>query len=171
MLFRSRETDDRFATVPQGAVLDHANYKLLFDYLVLYGETDYYPKQSFANNYITTNPAAQSIILHHVKVGEKVIEKTPVVAPNEITYQVALKKKATVDLPVIVYPGTKVYVNGKNVSRETSKRGTVMLNLNQGTYKITTRYEMNKIYYSMLFIALLSWGGLAIVGVRKCYTH
>ncbi len=166
-----RETDDRFATVPQGAVLDHANYKLLFDYLVLYGETDYYPKQSFANNYITTNPAAQSIILHHVKVGEKVIEKTPVVAPNEITYQVALKKKATVDLPVIVYPGTKVYVNGKNVSHETSKRGTVMLNLNQGTYKITTRYEMSKIYYSMLFIALLSWGGLAIVGVRKCYTH
>ena len=57
-----RETDDRFATVPQGAVLDHANYKLLFDYLVLYGETDYYPKRSFANNYITTNPAAQSII-------------------------------------------------------------------------------------------------------------
>lgn len=93
------------------------------------------------------------------------------VAPNEITYQVTLKQKATVDIPVIVYPGTTVYVNGKNVSHGTSKRGTVMLKLNQGTYKITTKYEMSKVYYGALFVALLSWSVLAIIGVRKCYTY
>lgn len=70
-----------------------------------------------------------------------------------------------------MYPGTTVYVNGKNVSHETSKRGTVMLKLNKGTYKITTKYEMSKVYYGALFVALLNWVGLVIVGVRKCYTR
>lgn len=162
-----RENDDRFAVVPQGAVLDKKNYDILFDYLILYGETDYYPKQSFGNNNIITNENAQSIVFHQAKINQKVVELTPDVAPNAITYRVKIEKSGSLDLPVIAYPSTRVYVNGKNVSHGTSKRGTVKLNLKEGKYTITTKYEMNKFYYVLVILAILSWIVLLIFGIKR----
>lgn len=163
--------------VPAGAILDKDNYYDMYTYRVLYGETDYYPKASFDGNVTTPDSKlqktilnrSQSIMLHKVKIENKDITLDPFVAPNELGYRIKLQKATVVDLPVVNYPSERVYINGKRSSYSVSDRGTVQVKLEQGENRVRVCYAMNKMYYILFGIAVMTWLIVIIITFIKKY--
>ena len=106
--------------IPNDAIIRNSNYNNIFDYSILYGETDYYPKMAFdnledRNVSVEINPKINSILLHKVIMGNKGKIETPKVTANRIEYSVKVNKKEKIDVPVLAYKRTKVMLNGRNV--------------------------------------------------------
>lgn len=73
--------------IPNDAIIKNSNYDNIFDYSILYGETDYYPKVAFNNLddgsiSAETNPKINSILSHKVIINGKEKVHTPKVAAN-----------------------------------------------------------------------------------------
>lgn len=148
----------KFESMPYNTQFDKNNYNNMFKYLVHFGETDYYHKESFDNNNIKKNKNTQSIISHKViKNGKQINNKQPTSAPNQITYKVKSNKNDALDLPVISYHNTSVTNNGKDVGFTTSKRGTVKVKANSGINKIAVSYKPSISLYIGLFVSMITW--------------
>ncbi len=168
---------DLLEPVPAGSILDKNNYYDMYTYRVLYGETDYYPKVSFDGNVTTPDSKlqkmilnrSQSIMLHKAKIENKDITLTPFIAPNELGYRIKLQKATVVDLPVVNYPSERVYINGKSSSYSVSDRGTVQVKLEQGENRVRVCYVMNKMYYILFGIAVMTWLIVIITTFIKKY--
>lgn len=155
-------------TIPNEAIIKNSNYHNIFDYSILYGEIDYYPSVSFNNlqegNDITkeVNPKINSILSHKVIIDGKEKAKTPKVAANYIEYDVKINEKKKIDVPVLVYRRTKVVLNGKNIGYTVSSRGTVMIDGNKGSNKISVTYQPSKLLYIGMMISVITWISLLI---------
>lgn len=150
--------------IPQPTQLNKENYQNQFGYAVAYGETDYYPKRAQANsNY------AESIVNNMVVINNKKIKIKPTAAPNYLTFNIKLDNKSRVDLPVVTYAHTYVYVDHKKVPFSKSKRATVQLELAKGKHVVTIGYAPGSLYFVGLFIAGIGWLSLAIFFTLKKY--
>lgn len=155
-----------------GKIVNNQNYNNIFDYEVLFGQTDYYPERAFAIHpqWGSFAPRAFSTQRHVAYVNNVPTKVVPLEFPNKLSYILNLKKTATVDLPVIAYKNTKVYDNGKRIVRKESVRGTVEVHLAKGHHQVTACYVPSKMYYILLLLALFAWGALVInllYGYRK----
>lgn len=153
--------------IPNDAIIKNANYNNIFDYSILYGETDYYPKVAFDNlkdNNISAevNPKINSILSHKTIVNGKEKVMSPKVAANCIEYNVKTNKKENIDIPVLAYKRTKVMLNGKNIDYTISSRGTVMVNGNKGNNKISVSYQPSKLLYIGMVVSVITWMSLFI---------
>lgn len=153
--------------IPNDAIIKNANYNNIFDYSILYGETDYYPKIAFDNlkdNNISAevNPKINSILSHKTIVNGKEKVMSPKVAANYIEYNVKTNKKENIDIPVLAYKRTKVMLNGKNIDYTISSRGTVMVNGNKGNNKISVSYQPSKLLYIGMVVSVITWMSLFI---------
>ena len=152
--------------IPNDAVIKKENYNNIFKYSILYGETDYYPKEAFNkfwNNVSEeVNPKINSILSHKVIINGKGKVKTPKVAANYIEYNVKVNKKEKIDVPVLAYRRTKVMLNEKYVDYTVSSRGTVVVEGSKGSNKISVTYQPSKMFYVSIAISAITWIGLFV---------
>ena len=152
--------------IPNDAVIKKENYNNIFKYIILYGETDYYPKAAFnkfENNVSEeVNPKINSILLHKVIIDGKEKVKTPKVASNCIEYNVKVDKKEKIDVPVLAYKRTTVMLNEKNINYSISSRGTVVVDGNKGNNRISVSYQPSKLLYIGMMVSVITWIGLLI---------
>lgn len=152
--------------IPNDAVIKKENYNNIFKYIILYGETDYYPKEAFNkfwNNVSEeVNPKINSILSHKVIINGKGKVKTPKVAANYIEYNVKVNKKEKIDVPVLAYRRTKVMLNEKYVDYTVSSRGTVVVEGSKGSNKISVTYQPSKMFYVSIAISAITWIGLFV---------
>ncbi|MBD5068689.1 MAG: hypothetical protein HDT50_00595 [Lactobacillus sp.] len=158
---------DYYASVPSGGIIDKENYQSLFSYVILYGETDYYPKESFSNNDILSNQGAKSIISHEAKVGNQTEQLQAISLPNALLFNIKVTKATTIDLPVVSYASDVVYVDNKKVSFKTSDRGTIKINVKKGTHQIKVQYRMSSLFYVLFGVSLLGWISIFLVWVLR----
>ncbi|MFT8901465.1 hypothetical protein [Liquorilactobacillus nagelii] len=153
------ENKGKLVSLPINALINKNNYDNIFSYLVLYGETDYYPKFS-ANHTLAYN---QSIYNNQVILGRKVVKLVPKVSSNTITYLVRKSKaEQTIDLPVIAYNRTLVKLNGKKVNYTRSFRGTVQVKTRLKNNQVSVSYQPSKLFYISIIICWLTWVGLVL---------
>ncbi|PAY52530.1 hypothetical protein [Ligilactobacillus salivarius] len=155
--------------IPNDAIIRNSNYNNIFDYSILYGETDYYPKMAFdnledRNVSVEINPKINSILLHKVIIDNKGKIETPKATANRIEYNVKVNKKENIDIPVLAYKRTKVMLNGRDVNYTVSPRGTVVVDGSKGNNKISVTYQPSKILYIGMAISAITWIGL-VVGI------
>ena len=152
--------------IPNDAVIKKENYNNIFKYIILYGETDYYPKEAFNkfwNNVSEeVNPKINSILSHKVIVDGKEKVKIPKVASNCIEYNVKVDKKEKIDVPVLAYKRTTVMLNEKNINYAISSRGTVVVDGNKGNNRISVSYQPSKLLYIGMMVSVITWIGLFI---------
>ncbi len=148
--------------IPQPVQLNVKNYKYQFGYKAAYGETDYYTKKAQDNSAYT-----ESIINNTIIINSKKSKAVPIAGPNYLTFNLSLDRESKVDLPVVVYEHTYVYINHKKVSFSQSKRGTVQLKIDKGKNVVTVGYAPSKLYFYALFISLGSWFTLAATLIFK----
>lgn len=143
--------------LPQ-TVISNQDYSKIFNYQVVYGEFDYYPA---AAKKASKQIARQVALLN----GKKVKVKSQA-GSNQLTYALT-SKGGKLDLPVLAYQHTRVSLNGKSVSYQVSRRGTVQITLPKGNNRITVSYQPAKFYYYALAFCLLSWLTLAFYIYKK----
>lgn len=137
--------------LPQVAI-KNADYHKLFNYRVVYGEYDYYPKQAHASS-----TKLQSIVKHYAYVnGQKQITN-PISGANLLTYHLKLKKRSSVNLPALAYHNTSVIVNGEKIHHQISTRGTVLCQLSAGKNIISVSYQPASFYFWAIWLSLLAW--------------
>lgn len=158
---------DKFQTIDDGKLLTNENYATSYQYIVKYGETDYFPKVSFSDNNIKEAPNAQGIILQRTYIDGKSQKIRTAASANTKRYYLDLNKISKVDLPFVVYPQTKAEVNGKEVSYQISSRGTASLNLPKGKSVVTLRYTPPVIYYLLWWLAVIGWISIIIIVVKN----
>ena len=153
-------------TIPNEAIIKNSNYHNIFDYSILYGEIDYYPKEAFNkfwNNVSEeVNPKINSILSHKVIINSKEKVTTPEIASNYIKYNIKTNKKEKIDIPVLAYKRTKVILNGKDIDYTISSRGTVMVDGNKGNNRISVTYQPSKLLYVGIIVSFITWIGLLI---------
>lgn len=144
--------------LPKNVYVSKNNYVNIFSYLVLFGETDYYHKQSFDNNDINSNKNAQTIVNHDTYFNnKKIASNLKKVNSNSITYLVKNTKEGYVDFPVIKYKNTHVKVNGNEHSSTISNRGTVQVKLTKGINLVEIYYQPIKLFFLGVLIACSTW--------------
>lgn len=139
-------------------ILNKANYSRQFNYLIPWGETDYYPSMSFDGD------KAKSIVNQIAYINNKQQKIKENYFPNSVMYSIEIKKNSNIDLPVIDYYGTYTKIKGKLVKHETSGRGTVYFNKKQvpaGKVRIQVGYNPGIMYYICLIVSSLS--GIALI--------
>lgn len=145
-----------------GSIVNKDNYNSIFEYSVLYGERDYYHKKSFEGNKIDTILTNKMYLNNH-EVDHEIIS----VKANEIIYSLNAKKSGYLDLPTIVYKGTKVFVNGKEVTIKQSDRGTVSINIEKGKNMIDIKYVPSKVYYYLIGLSVITWVFIIVIVLLK----
>lgn len=157
------------ATLPVNSYVNSSNYSNIFTYLILFGETDYYPKQSYASyNNINSSVNAQTIVKHEGYLNKRKISiKLVKTSANTIIYKAKATKDGKLDLPVVKYPHTKVILNGNATKFDTSDRGTIQVNVNKGINNIMIRYQPSKLFYVGIGIAVITWGILLVITISK----
>lgn len=140
----------KLKTLPLSQV-DKTNYDYQFGYKETFGETDYLPKLSISNS-----KKLNSILNHIGYLDRRRIKLQPISKPNQLIYHINSHINNTIDLPVVVYRGTSVKVNGISHPFSISKRGTVKLNLAKGKNTIIVGYSPKPLFYVSLMINLIS---------------
>lgn len=137
--------------LPQVSI-KNADYRKLFNYRVVYGEYDYYPKR--ANNSPTK---LRSIVKHYAYVNGQRHITNPISGANQLIYHLKLRKKGSVNLPALAYHNTSVTVNGKKISHRISKRGTVLCQLSAGNNTVSVSYQPSNLYFWAIGLCMLAW--------------
>lgn len=140
-------------------IINNENYDKQFSYGALYGETDYAPIKTIENK--------KSVLNRVSYLGKKKERLHQVASANALIYFVNLKEKTTVDLPIIKYSRTEVYVNGKKLIAGESPRGTVVLKLRKGDYRIKVIYTPSSFMWMGEIIAGIGWMFLIMRVVKK----
>ena len=74
-----------------------------------------------------------------------------------------MKENSKVDLPALAYKHTNVKLNNKVSNYKVSGRGTVLLKLNKGSYKIIVSYKPIILLSIFKLIAFIGWAGIILV--------
>lgn len=82
---------------------------------------------------------------------------------SHLTFKVKVNKASLIELPFIYYPGYKVKINQKRIKNYESVHGLLALDLDEGTYEVTTHYEGPIV----LFIAYLISFSTFIILIKK----
>lgn len=145
--------------LPNDKVISKENYQDIFTYTIVYGETDYYSKESYNGNDLNSNKLAKSIISQKTFLGNKQIkvQKKKYLA-NKIRYTVDLNKKGMLNLPIIGYKHINVSIDGKKISKKISQRGTVLFKIDKGKHVIEVNYNPGIMYYVLMSISIVGWG-------------
>lgn len=138
--------------LPQIAI-GKQDYNKIFNYQVVYGEFDYYPKAA--------EKAREQIAQQIALLNGKKLTVNSQVGSNQLTYTLT-SKVGQLDLPVLAYQHTRVSLNGKSVPYRISRRGTVQVKLPKGRNQLVVSYQASQYYYLSLAICLLSWLALAL---------
>lgn len=77
-----------------------------------------------------------------------------------------MKAKSRVDLPIIKYNHTKVYVNNNLINSRISDRGTINLTLDKGMNNINIKYQPNFSFYTCVIISTVVWLLLSIYIIK-----
>ena len=145
------------ATTP--TILNNDNWNYQFDYMVLYGEKDYYP--SAAKKHV-------SDILKHVAYVNDIKEIiSPSTSANQLRYKIKVKKESFVDLPALAYTNSTVKIDGKNHEYGVSNRGTIDVNVKKGMHVVTIGYQPSMAFFISCIIASCTWILLIIVEFYK----
>ncbi len=148
------KSKDEKVALPINSLVNKKNYNDIFTYLVLFGETDYYPRQ--ATNLVTIYN--QSIYDNQIFLGRKIIKVQPQVEPNTIIYTIHKSKaEQHINLPIIAYTGSVVKINGEKVSYTNSFRNTIQVKTASRLSRITVSYQPSRVYYISIVISILSW--------------
>lgn len=137
-------------------LVDNRHYNDQFSYGALYGETDYMPMTAYNHS--------KSVLNRKIITNDKndLKNSTSSSSANKISYQINLKEKSQVDLPVLVYKHTQVKVDGHLVPVKSSNRGTVMVNLKKGQQTVSVTYKTSKTQVAMIGISLIGWIAIII---------
>lgn len=142
--------------------LNNKNWKYQFDYMVLYGEMDYYPS-------ITRN-SWESLLKHKAYVNGKERIIIPKPSANELTYQIKTRKKSVVDLPVIAYSNTIVSADGSPMIKHVSNRGTVTVILKKaGMHTVKIGYKPSNLLIIAICMAVVTWMALLVNWLIKLF--
>lgn len=148
--------------MPDRVQLDNNNYSHQFKYRSLTGASDYYPKRAYGNQHKVDSILNQDTYIN--KQRRKLIGRYDT---NTIKYRIKLKYKSRVDLPVIKYKNTKVYVNSHLLkNRKISNRGTVILTLDKGVNNISVGYQPNFYFYIGIVVSFVMWVLLLLYMVK-----
>lgn len=134
-------------------ILDKGNYEKQFMYSPIYGAHDYFPNQALPY---------QSKIINQIAYidGTKYVIHSKGSA-NRITIRLKTPKSIkTMNLPIVCYRNTSVFVNGVQTKTRTSKRGTVLLrNIHpkRGAATIDIRFRPGVFFYLFTIISLVTW--------------
>lgn len=141
--------------LPGFTILSTDNYSNQFNYLIPWGETDYYPKKAFRDE------KEQSIIKQITYVNKKVLPNIKAsYLPNKVNYKVNLRHSSNIDLPIVAYNNTLVKINGHSVQYKESSRGTVMLTSKEtqaGKQNISVEFNPGIFFYVSVTISFFSW--------------
>lgn len=150
-IYLQESSSNRPQTLPFCQV-DSKNYDYQFDYKETFGESDYLPKAAVEDGNL------ESLINNIVYVNGNKKRLIPQTAPNTLIDKIEVRgKKNTINLPIVVYRGTNVEVNGKKTPFDISSRGSVLLkNMQKGEYTIKVSYAPNVLFYWMVIINTLS---------------
>lgn len=130
-------------------IINNYSYNKQFSYGALYGETDYMPKRAFQNSNSILNR------ISYINGHKSTIRQTE--TANKLYYYIKIDRSSLINLPALRYANTKVYVNNELLNLRQSNRGTVMLKLPKGKYKVEVTYKP-KVYLTILrIIALIIW--------------
>ncbi len=136
---------DLLEPVPAGSILDKNNYYDMYTYRVLYGETDYYPKVSFDGNVTTPDSKLQKMILNR---------------SQSIMLHKAKIENKDITLTPFIAPNELGY---------RIKLQKVQVKLEQGENRVRVCYVMNKMYYILFGIAVMTWLIVIITTFIKKY--
>ncbi len=156
---------------PTSYKLSNKTHHRMFEYGVLYGEADYYPKaargvhQDAYFGGVVMDKKTASIINGVAYLNGKKTKLSTTPGANQLTYRLSVKKKTTVNLPFLAYHNSFAKVDGKTVSYQASSRGTIQVNVSKGEHKITVGYHRPVAQKAALVVTLLTW--LAIPFLRK----
>ncbi|MGN1407823.1 hypothetical protein [Lactobacillus sp.] len=151
----------KIVKLPQRTVRNE-DYNKVFNYQVVYGAYDYYPEAAR-----TSQKRLKSIARHYAYLNGKKQKLNPTSGANRLTYHVKLAKNSTVNLPALAYQHTAVTVNGKKVSYQKSKRGTVLVHLSSGSNTITVSYQPASLYFWAIGVSALAWLSLILFIYRN----
>lgn len=157
-LFLAKAPSDGNAhTLPDGSQVNKNNYNRLFGYGVHFGETDYFPIKS------RTEDNVNSILKQNVFADGQTTKSEVSSGANKANFKVSLTKKDKIDLPIIRYKHTYVYLNHKPVKMMKNHRGTVSIMGKKGVNNIVVGYKASSPYYWSLFLALICWIGIVFI--------
>ncbi|MBB1124298.1 6-pyruvoyl-tetrahydropterin synthase-related protein [Limosilactobacillus albertensis] len=136
-------------------ILTNTSYNKQFSYGALYGETDYMPIAAFKN--------WKSIFNRATFINNKETKVLQRSGANKLIYNINLKESSKVDLPALAYRHTSVSINNKVSNYKVSDRGTVLLKLNRGKYKIIVSYKPINLLLIFRLIAFIGWSGTILM--------
>lgn len=140
-------------------LIDNNHYNDQFSYGALYGETDYMPMGAFNNSKSVLN---RKIVTSKTGALSKVTSDS---SANAINYKLTLRKSSQIDLPVLFYKHTQVFVDGHTVPVKVSQRGTVMINLSKGRHDVLSTYKASKLQIAFMILSVLGWISLTVVTI------
>lgn len=146
---------------PKTLLINNDNYKNIFDYQLADGQIDYWPARSV--KYYNSLINHESIINGHKQKLNFNSE------PNQFNYKIHLNDDSTVDLPILVYNGTKLLVNGLQKKFFISRRGTILVNLKPGLNNLKIIYRNSIFYWIFRLISIFTWIILITLLIYKHY--
>lgn len=153
------KTSSGFTTIPDPTKVNNKNYDEIFNYMVLYGETDYYPIKAHGKNggFDESKLKAKSIIENRLYVNGKETKYVSEKLPNKITYKLTVDKNDLINLPIIPYKGTVVSSKGQRINYKMSSRGTIRFRSKTKIHKITVEYKPSSYYFAGIVISFAAW--------------
>ena len=144
------KADKKNIILPSKTLLvNNDNYKNIFDYQLADGQTDYWPARSI--KYYNSLINHESIINGYKRNLNFNSE------PNQFNYKLRLNDNSTVDLPILVYNGTKLLVNGLQKKFSISHRGTILVNLKPGINNLKIIYRNSIFYWVFRLVSIFTW--------------
>lgn len=142
------------------SILDKANYSDQFNYNILYGETDYFPNGSLKHSKSILN---QTSYFNNAKV--KIKSKAEA---NKFLIKYEANTPGVLNLPIVVYEGTYVTVNGKNAHLIKNSRETVCVYISKkGINNIEVGYNPGSLFYISIIFSFISWIMVALYTKRE----
>jgi hypothetical protein len=152
--------------------VDKNNFHNIFQYSVTFGESDYYPKKAVNRYGVPEYVGKEGRIWQKMAlINNKRKSVQPIGTPNNLTCFIKNNQVATIDLPVVAYSKTYVYINGRRSNYSFSKRGTVSVRVNSGNNKITVGYKPSLAFYFFILIAIVTWFYLALSWIYRLKIH
>ena len=109
---------------------------------------------------ILTNASYNNRVTFINNKETKVLQRS---GANKLIYNINLKESSKVDLPALAYRHTSISINNKVSNYKVSDRGTVLLKLNRGKYKIIVSYKPINLLSIFRLIAFIGWSGIILM--------
>lgn len=162
---------------PQGTplkyIVDNQTYNEIFSHGVLYGEADYFPKQSWGGNsaayygIVINNPKLRSIIDSYAYIDGQKTKISKKSGPNKLEMSLNDVKGKKINLPVVAYRNTYLQVNGKNVNYQKSSRGTVQFTSQSKKVNIVVGFKPSMVMIIGYIVSSLGWLFVLLMLIRS----